>query len=110
VTREQALAIFAGQRAAGRRRLEYATVWARLGRYCRTRAESYAASARQAFDLAEAAAKEYARVAPGNNDQFERAVSGLLSALDERDELEASAPEGMRPAPAQAVSESWTSP
>jgi hypothetical protein len=101
------MAIFAGQAAAFRRRLEYALTWARLGRFCRARAESYAASARQAFDLAEAAAREYARLAPLKNDVLERALAGIRSELDERDELEASA---ARPEPARPVSESWISP
>jgi hypothetical protein len=85
MTARDHLLIFFGQRAALHRRLAYALVWMRMAEFCRAKATSYAESARQAARLAAEALRGYAKLAPAHNDEFERAVSGLLSQLDERD-------------------------
>ncbi len=59
--------------------------WLRLADLSRAEAAKYLASAQQAAELAAQAARQYARLAPERTDEFERAIGGLRSELDERD-------------------------
>ena len=97
------LRIFVGQARALRRREALATTWLRLAEQCRTEAANCLAGARQAAELAAQAARQYARLAPPQTDEFERAVSGLLSELDERDRELESAPMLVRSEPSDAA-------